>query len=97
MVIIYQERGTGKTCTLIELSARNNMPIATAYNPTYIKDKARELNLTIPEPIKINTLADLENVDKVYIDDAEAVIQKLFPCSVQAITMSIGDKIENLF
>lgn len=97
MVVIYQERGTGKTCTLIGLSARNNVPIATAYNAKYIEDKAKELNMTIPKPIQINSLADLKCVDKVYIDDVEGVIKKFFPCDVQAITMSVGDKVESLF
>lgn len=96
MVILYQERGTSKTCTLIELSARNNVPIATAYNARYIKEKAAKLNLQIPEPIVINSFEDLTNVDKIYIDDMELVIKKLFPCDVQAVTMSVGERVERL-
>lgn len=97
MVILYQERGTGKTCTLIELSARNNVPIATPYDAEYIKRKAKELNLQIPSPITVRSLEDLKDVDKVYIDDMDGLIKKLFPCKVQIATLSIGDKIENLF
>lgn len=96
MVILYQERGTGKTCTLIELSARNNVPIATSYNTTYIKKKADELNLQIPNPIKVNNLEDLRGIGKVYIDDIDGLIKKLFPCDVQLISMSTGNKIETL-
>lgn len=97
MVILNQERGTGKTCTLIKLSAKNNVPIATPYNTTYIKVKAKELNLQIPEPIKVNDLADLNDVEKVYVDDMDCLIKKLFPCDVQLVSMSVGEKIENLF
>lgn len=75
MVILYQERGTGKTCTLIELLARNNVPIATAYNATYIKKKADEPNLQIPNPIKVNNLEDLRSIGKVYIDDIDGLIK----------------------
>lgn len=64
MVILNQERGTGKTCTLIKLSSQNNIPIATPFNTLYIKSKAKELNLHIPEPIAIKNLDDLNNVDK---------------------------------
>ncbi|MCM1315232.1 MAG: hypothetical protein NC244_07695 [Alistipes senegalensis] len=97
MVILNQERGTGKTCTLIKLSSRNNIPIATPFNTKYIKNKAKELNLQIPEPIAIHNLNDLNGVGKVYIDDMDILIQNMFPCDTQLITMSVGDKIENLF
>ena len=96
MVILNQERGTGKTCTLIELSARNNVPIATPYDTKYIQNKAEELKLKIPNPIKINSLEDLNDIEKVYIDDIDGLIKKLFPCDVQLISMSTGDKIETI-
>lgn len=96
MVILNQERGTGKTCTLIKLSAKNNVPIAVPYDTTYIKNKAKELNLQIPEPIKVNDLEDLNCIGKVYIDDIDVLIKKLFHCSVQLVSMSTGDKIETL-
>lgn len=97
MVILYQERGTGKTCTLIELSAQNNVPIATPYNTEYIKRKAEELNLQIPSPIAVRSLEDLKDVDKVYIDDMDGLIKKLFPCDIQLVSISVGEKIETLF
>lgn len=97
MVILYQERGTGKTCTLIELSARNNVPIATPYDAEYIKRKAKELNLQIPSPVIVRSLEDLKDVDKVYIDDMDGLIKKLFPCDIQLVSMSVGEKIETLF
>lgn len=96
MVFLYQERGTGKTCTLIKLSAKNNIPIGVPYNARYIKGKAAELNLQIPEPIVINSFEDLTNVDKIYIDDLKLVIKKLFPCDVQAVTMSVGERVEGM-
>lgn len=96
MVILYQERGTGKTCTLIELSARNNVPIATPYDTKHIKNKSEELKLQIPKPIKVNSLEDLNGIEKVYIDDMDILIKKLFPCDIQIATMSTGNKIESL-
>lgn len=96
MTILYQERGTGKTCTLITLSARNNVPIATPYDVDYIKRTADKLNLTIPNPIKVNNLEDLNGIEKVYIDDMDSLIKKLFPCDVQLATISVGEKIEAL-
>lgn len=97
MVILNQERGTGKTCTLIKLSAKNNVPIAVPYGTAYIKQKAKELNLQIPEPIYIHNLEDLSGIDKVYVDDMDVLIKKLFPCNVQLASMSTGEKIETLF
>ena len=96
MVILNQERGTGKTCTLITLSARNNIPISTPFDTLYIKAKAKELNLQIPEPISIKNLEDLNTIDKVYIDDMDILIKKIFPCDVQLIAMSAGEKIETI-
>ena len=97
MVILYQERCTGKTCTLISLSARNNVPIATAYNTRYIKNTAKEMGLEIPEPIHINSLDDLRGVEKVYIDEIEGLFQKIIPCKVEAITMSPDERLIDLF
>lgn len=97
MVILYQERGTGKTCTLIELSARNSVPIATPYNAEYIKSKAEELNLQIPSPITVCNLEDLKGVDKVYIDDMDSLIKKLLPCDVKLVSISVGERLETLF
>jgi len=53
MTVFYQKRRTGKIVQLIKLSAETNLPIVvwSMSDISYIKKQAREMNLSIPEPI----------------------------------------------
>lgn len=98
MEIFYQRRGTGKTCMLIMLSARNQIPIGVVntickYN---IKEKARQLGYTIPDPIIIEKLSDLESCGDIYIDDFDLMLDKLSHKNVKGITMSDEIKTPNI-
>ena len=54
MDIIIKSRGHGKTRDLIKMSSENNIPIVSL-NPNYIKDMARNMGLSIPEPISYSS------------------------------------------
>lgn len=41
-----------------------------------------QIRFTNPSPITVRSLKDLKDVDKVYIDDMDGLIKKLFPCKV---------------
>lgn len=92
MEIFYQKRGTGNTCTLIEMSARNNIHIGVLSKTQqhYILDKANELNVKIPAPVVINELSDLNAYGAIYIDDFDCLINKLTNNNIKAVTMSEG-------
>ena len=77
---LVKPRGTGKTTALIYTSATTKIPIV-AYNHKhceYIKQKAREYGVTIPEPVtaegvRIGVLTGT-GVTELLIDDAEDII-----------------------
>ena len=85
MKIINLERGQGKTTLLIKLSATHNIPIICSSNASesYILNKAKEMGLTIPEPINVRK-CDMPYVLRglninsncgVLVDDLECILQ----------------------
>lgn len=77
-------RNEGKTTLLLRRSAEENIPIVcnTKAHANYVKEKAKELKLSIPEPIvpiwftrtgqsQANCVLIGTKVDKVLIDDAD--------------------------
>ena len=90
MEIFYQKRGTGKTCTLIEMSAQNNVHIGVLNKAQQqvILDKANELNVKIPAPVVINELSDFNAYGAIYIDDFDLLMKKLANDNIKAVTMS---------
>ena len=98
MKIINLERGKGKTTLLIELSATHNIPIICSSNASksYILNKAREMGLTIPEPINVRN-CDMPyvlrglNINSNYgvlVDDLECILQYFLGEQVSVATTS---------
>ena len=98
MKIINLERGQGKTTILIKLSATHNTPIicSSTASKSYILNKAREMGLTIPEPINVrgediaHKLRGL-NINSNYgvlVDDLEGILQYFLGEQVMFATTS---------
>lgn len=104
MEMIFMKRGEGKTTKLICMSHLNNIPIVVvnAQMARLVKKKALDMSLSIPDPIVGATLQGLsfnlrrKNIDKVYIDDAEYILPKLFEdafnVKLEGFSMSTNDK-----
>lgn len=98
MKIINLERGQGKTTMLIKLSVTHNTPIicSSSASKSYILNKAREMRLTIPEPINVRK-CDMPYVLRglninsncgVLVDDLECVLQYFLGEQVMFATTS---------
>ena len=98
MKIINLERGQGKTTLLIKLSATHNIPIICSSNASesYILNKAKEMGLTIPEPINVRK-CDMPYVLRglninsncgVLVDDLECILQYFLGEQVMFATTS---------
>ena len=98
MKIINLERGKGKTTMLIKLSATHNTPIicSSSASKSYILNKAREMGLTIPEPINVrgeNMAHKLRGLNinpnyGVLVDDLECILQYFLGEQVSVATTS---------
>lgn len=75
MNIIYKSRSEGKTTDLVKMSASTGTPII-CMDTRHINYIAKELGLTIPDPIAIKDYTPFSN-EKVLVDDAEYVLQHL--------------------
>ena len=97
MEVLYQKRGTGKSCTMINLSARNNIPIAVVHQvqKQHLEEQAQKLGLTIPEPIIIKQLSDLEYCGDIYIDDFDVMMNKLTDGHIKYVSMSYETKFDD--
>lgn len=98
MKIINLERGKGKTTMLIKLSATHNTPIicSSFASKSYILNKAKEMGLTIPEPINVRN-CDMPYVLRglninsncgVLVDDLECILQYFLGEQVMFATTS---------
>ena len=98
MKIINLERGQGKTTMLIKLSATHNTPIicSSFASKSYILNKAREMGLTIPEPINVRNCdmpyilrgLNINSNCGVLVDDLECVLQYFLGEQVSVATTS---------
>ncbi len=89
------DRGRGKTQHLIYESARTGYPIVCiSYDmKNYIIHLAQFLGLEIPEPICINEPWNNKKLDRVLVDDADAILELLLRqrnnnISIEELTMS---------
>lgn len=95
--LIIKDRAAGKTTQLLYTSETTGYPIVTwsEESKKLLLDKAKELNLIIPEPMTVQNW-DLKhrgrNIEHVLIDDAERVISEAlnqyFNCDVIAVTLT---------
>lgn len=81
MLIIKGGRASGKTTLIVRLSADQKIPIMTTnyVRAQILKDYAKDLGLTIPEPIiwKIRECGALVSNRQVLIDDMENLFQMM--------------------
>lgn len=104
MKIINLPRGRGKTTRLLYASEFTNSPIlcANQVSKQHLLDRAKQLNLKIPEPITPSDVTmggvfktSLRDKD-ILIDEAPMVLQSLLSClgmngSIKAITLTEED------
>lgn len=103
MRILNQDRGTGKTTMLIHTSYTTGYPIIvpTRVMGDYIKSKAKQMGLNIPEPILFSDKTSLDKVtaDKILIDELgimlDEVLAEYFNKPVKAATMTIPVTVTN--
>lgn len=89
MDIILKERGHGKTMELIHLSAQTGIPIVCS-NPYFVKMKAEEICLKIPDPITHKELIQMDTKpDRIYIDELGLVLKKILGCSIAGFTETV--------
>ena len=101
MKIINLARGQGKTTRLLYASEFNDIPIvfATHQQKDYLKEKAKQMQLLIPEPIVVSefTRGGIKRLDSdVLIDEIPMVLQTMFRQlglngEIKAITLSEKD------
>lgn len=99
MYKVFMNRGEGKTTDLLKKSAQTGIPILS-FNPSsalYAGDMAIRMGLDVPEPMSIIPDSNLKGVKtKVYLDDADCIIKKLFEDNFPGLelagySMSIDD------
>lgn len=102
MKIYTMPRGTGKTTKLVRMSAENNYPIIVRYrlSKEYILDKAKRMNLVIPEPISLDEFQNGSmrgkrlDYDAYLVDDLTLIIGDVFRAyfgkEVYAATMTVS-------
>ena len=89
MKVIYKPRGTGKTTELVKLSATMQIPII-CISPEHICEVAKELGMTIPQPISVRDYKPFSN-EKILVDDAEYVLSHLIG-KIECMTISMPYK-----
>ncbi len=95
MNIILGNPGSGKTKYILELSAKNNIPILCESEARLerLLIKANGYGFSIPRPI-LYTEVD-SNVEVVYVDDIERLLQTMFRCQIKGISINVERK-ENI-
>ena len=99
MDVILKSRGHGKTFDLINMIARNKIPIV-CFRPEYIKEQAKEMKVDIPELISykehvqrvqhMHSIGRLGEPIQVYIDELEWYLRILLNIECKAVTIDIG-------
>ena len=74
---LFRKRGGGKTTALVYTSAITGYPIVvpTTISKRYVKDVARRVGVSIPEPIVMSEDARGRRIGGVLIDNAEEIIR----------------------
>lgn len=92
MNIIYKNRGMGKTTRLMYLSEYMQIPIIVGdeKRKQWLIDTAKRFDIDMPKPMSLLEWQSTKpNPEKILIDDAEYILQRLFEKSyIEAFTMS---------
>lgn len=94
MKIIFGAPGSGKTKAILELSAKNNIPVLceSSARVRRLLEKAQGYGFDIPTPV---TIADLDgSVEKVYIDDIKRVLDVALKINLCGVTVNHVEEIE---
>ena len=93
MKIIAKGRGQGKTTELIKISADKQIPIVCDTSSVqYIIDKAKEMNLKIPQPLTVQQLNMIQWRDKsILVDNAELILQNKLGHKIEAVSINTDD------
>ena len=80
MKVIIRPRGYGKTTLLVQIAAKNNLPILCAHkcNARIYETRAKELGLSIPQVFTVKDLIQGRTRGKTYkhilVDEADFVL-----------------------
>lgn len=98
MRLLIKDRAKGKTTQMIYTSESTGYPIIveTQMQKNFIMDKAKEMDIIIPEPITMNEATNIKGRiradDKVIIDEGYNIIEKALRayigCDVVAVTLT---------
>lgn len=91
MQILNMNRGSGKTTELIKVSSITNAPIICRTRKTakFIKEKAKEMDLEIPNPMTIDMYKNEKcRYEKVLIDDIDLVLRMYLNAEILYATTS---------
>lgn len=98
MDILNLERGKGKTTYLIQRSHMTRTPILVGMEmqKNYIKNKARDMGISIPEPLSVNDLFGDSSRGKVkptsiLVDEIPTVLQTILGITIDTVTMTERD------
>lgn len=89
MDLIIKGRCRGKTTDLVRLSHATSIPIVSLY-PGYVKYVAKDLNLSIPEPMCITHYIKNYKGQPAYFDN----LDRLLACiglNVDTATLTVGN------
>ena len=91
MKIIFGNPGSGKTKALLELSAKNNIPVLceSAQRVQRLLVKAEGYGYRIPSPVTVDELN--ESVTAVYVDDIKHVLECVLNVRLAGITVNNDD------
>lgn len=94
MKIICKGRASGKTTQLLYTSDITRVPIlvSTEREKLNLIDSSQKLGLNIPNPISVSDIRNSNirgtDISKVYVDNAEYILQQLLNLEIGALTMS---------
>ena len=94
MKIIFGAPGSGKTKAILELSAKNRIPVLceSQQRVRRLLEKANGYGYEIPMPITIDEIDD--RVTAVYIDDIKRVLDVALKVNLQGVTVNKDDECE---
>ena len=94
MKIIFGAPGSGKTKAILELSAKNNVPVLceSQQRVRRLLEKARGYGYDIPMPITVEEID--ERVNEVYIDDIKRVLDVALNVNLTAVTVNKDEECE---
>lgn len=94
MKIIFGAPGSGKTKAILELSAKNRIPVLceSQQRVRRLLEKASGYGFEIPMPITIDEIDD--RITAVYIDDIKRVLDVALKVNLQGVTVNKDEECE---